>query len=201
MSEICGIILAAGSSRRMGMQKMLLPYGRSTILETTITHVLGSNVDRIVVVLGADRDRILEVISPLPVEHCNNENHLEGMLSSVICGLNAVPPECGAAMIFPGDQPEISPGVINNLIDFYNQSLKGIVIPVYENRRGHPLLVDMKYRRIIEQLDPSRGLRALMHIFPEDIGEVEVGEPGILVDIDNRDAYEAAIKKHSTVRQ
>ncbi|RPI46052.1 MAG: hypothetical protein EHM46_01025, partial [Bacteroidetes bacterium] len=99
MAEIWGIILAAGSSRRMGMQKMLMPYHRSTILETTIDNVLGSKVGNILVVLGADRERILEVIAPLPVRSCFNPNHPDGMLSSVICGLNTVPPDCNAVMI------------------------------------------------------------------------------------------------------
>lgn len=193
MSEIRAIILAAGSSRRMGTQKLLLPYGKSTILETTISHVLDSDIDMTMVVLGADHDRILQTIGHLPVQHCMNENHPDGMLSSVICGLRNVSPGCDAVGIFPGDQPDIPPEIINRIIKIYRQSPQGIIVPVYSSRRGHPLLVDMKYRALIEQLDPDQGLRALLRQHPDDILEIQVDEAGILFDIDDRAAYTAAL--------
>ena len=80
------LILAAGSSRRMGTQKLLLPFGEKTIIETVIDNILQSGVDGIMVVLGADHDRIRKIVDPLPVEVCFNENHESGMLSSVMCG-------------------------------------------------------------------------------------------------------------------
>ncbi|MFH0756408.1 MAG: nucleotidyltransferase family protein [Bacteroidota bacterium] len=183
------IILAAGSSRRMGTQKMLLPFGAVTMIETVIHHVQLSRVDSILVVLGADHEKVRKVIDPLPVEVCCNENHESGMLSSVLCGFNALPEETGSVLIFLGDQPGIPPQVTNAVIDAYNDSLRGIVIPVYNNRRGHPLLVDYKYKREIGRLDFESGLRSLMHHFPEDVLEVEVNEPGILMDIDTKEDY------------
>jgi molybdenum cofactor cytidylyltransferase len=188
------IILAAGSSTRMGSQKMLLPFGESTILETVIQNILDSSIDSVLVVLGANHQEILKVIEPLPVEVCINTKHLSGMLSSVICGFNALPDDTGTVLIFLGDQPGIFPHVTNSIIDAYNESLHGIVIPVTEYRRGHPLLVDFKYKREIERLDLEKGLRTLMHLFPEDVLEVEVDEPGILVDIDTPEDYSKANK-------
>lgn len=132
------IILAAGSSTRMGSQKMLLPFGSSTILETVIQNILRSSVDSVTVVLGANQHEILRIIQPLPVEVCINENHLSGMLSSVICGFNALPDDTGTALVFLGDQPGISPKVTDRVIEAYNQSLHGIVIPISNHRRGHP---------------------------------------------------------------
>ncbi|MFO7933722.1 MAG: NTP transferase domain-containing protein, partial [Bacteroidales bacterium] len=151
-------------------------------------------VDSTLVVLGADRDKVLEAIRELPVEWCYNTVHDEGMLSSVICGFRALPEDTRAVLVFPGDQPGISPGVIDRLIDAFHGSSRGIVIPLYRNRRGHPLLVDMKYRGEIEKLDPERGLRSLMELFPGDILEKEVDDPGILLDIDTREDYLHAIQ-------
>ena len=188
------IILAAGSSSRMGTQKMLLPFGESTILETVIHNTLSSSVDSVLVVLGADHEEILELIKPLPVDVCINTNHLSGMLSSVHCGFNALPEDTSTALVYLGDQPGIPPGVTNAVIKAYNDSLHGIVIPVSNHRRGHPLLVDFKYKRDIGRLDLEQGLRALMHHFPEDVLEVEVEEPGILIDIDTPEDYSIAIK-------
>ena len=188
------IILAAGSSTRMGSQKMLLPFGESTILETVIQNIHSSSVDSILVVLGADHEQILEFMKPLPVEVCINTNHQSGMLSSVVCGFSALPDDTSTALIFLGDQPGISPEVTDAVIRAYNESLHGIVVPVSNHRRGHPLLVDFKYKREIGRLDLEKGLRALMHHFPEDVLEVEVDDGGILIDIDTPEDYSTAKK-------
>ena len=186
------IILAAGSSRRMGTQKLLLPFGDNTMIETVIDHVLQSNVDSVMVVLGADHDKVKKVIDPLPIEICFNQSHDSGMLSSVVCGFKALPDDTGTALVFLGDQPGIPPVVTNAVLEAYNESLHGIVIPVHNHRRGHPLLVDYKYKREIERLDLEQGLRSLMHHFPQDVLEVDVSEPGILTDIDTPEDYDKA---------
>jgi len=188
------IILAAGASRRMKTQKLLLPYHGSTIIETAISNILQSKVSSTMVVLGASRHEILEVIDGLPVDHCYNAQHAQGMLSSVICGLRAMPANTDAALVFPGDQPDIPAQVIDQLIDAFHGSPRGIVIPRYQNRRGHPLMVDMKYREAIEKLDPEKGLRALMDLFSSDVLEVAVEDNGILMDIDTREDYINATK-------
>lgn len=192
MESKWALILAAGSSRRMGSQKLLLPYAQSTIIETVLSNVLNSAIDHVMVVLGANQDKIRTSLEHLPVQFCYNREHEQGMLSSVKCGIRALPPDAVCTLIFLGDQPGIPPSVTNSVIEAYSEELFGIVIPVHEHRRGHPLLVDMKYRKEIEQLDLEEGLRALRHHFPQDVLEVEVDEPGILVDIDTREDYRKA---------
>ena len=192
MGNSWALILAAGSSRRMGSQKLLLPFGQNTIIGTVIDNVLNSSVENVMVVLGANQEKVRDAIGNLPVRFCYNKEHEKGMLSSVICGIRALPQEAVAALIFLGDQPGIPPAVTNKVIDAYMEELVGIVIPVHNHRRGHPLLVDMKYRKEIEHLDLEEGLRALRHHFPDDVMEVEVDEPGILVDIDTREDYKNA---------
>lgn len=194
MSKNWGIILAAGSSRRMGTQKLLMPYGESTIIETVIANVLESRIENIVVVLGANADEVENATGHLPLQFCLNHNHEEGMLSSVICGFNSLPEDAEAALIYLGDQPDIPPRITNTIIAAYNDTIHGIVIPVHNHRRGHPLLVDTKYKKDIPKLDLEKGLRSLMHLFPEDVIEVEVDYPGILVDIDTREDYSNATK-------
>lgn len=186
------IILAAGSSRRMGTQKLLLPFGDSTIIETVIQNVLQSKVDSTLVVLGADSDRIRKAIEHFPVETCYNGDHEAGMLTSIMCGFSTLPEETGTVLVFLGDQPGITPGITNRIISAYNESLHGIVVPVHDHSRGHPLLVDYKYKNEIVKLDLEKGLRHLMHIFPQDVLEVELNEPGILLDIDTKEDYNNA---------
>jgi molybdenum cofactor cytidylyltransferase len=110
MSNQWGIILAAGSSRRMGTQKLLMPYGDSTIIETVVGHVLKSRIENIIVVLGANADEIEEATAHLPVKFCINHNHEEGMLSSVICGFNSLPEDADVALLFLGDNRTYHPG-------------------------------------------------------------------------------------------
>ena len=188
------IILAAGSSRRMGAQKLLMPYGEGTMIETVVDQVLNSQVNEVLVVLGADHEKVKQALGERPVKYCHNTEHDQGMFSSVICGLRSIPEDAGAVLIYLGDQPAIPPAVTNTVIDAYNEELYGIVIPVHMHRRGHPLLVDLKYRKEIEKLDLEQGLRALRHHFPQDVLEVEVDEPGILVDIDTPEDYKKATK-------
>ena len=183
----------------MGSQKLLLPFGQSTIIETVLDNVLDSSIDQVMVVLGANQKEIRDTLQHKneTVHFCYNNEHEKGMLTSVICGIRALPPEALCVLIFLGDQPGISPAVTDRVIEAYNEELFGIVIPVHEHRRGHPLLVDMKYRKEIEQLDLEEGLRALRHHFPQDVMEVEVDAPGILVDIDTPEDYRDAKKKNS----
>ncbi|MEN8230950.1 MAG: nucleotidyltransferase family protein [Bacteroidota bacterium] len=196
MQDNWAIILAAGSSTRMGTQKLLLPYNNATMIETVVDNILDSKIHKVMVVLGADSEEITRVIGQRDVEYCHNQQPEKGMLSSVMCGFKALPQNANVALVYLGDQPDIPPAITNTIIEAYNGDLYGIVIPVHDHRRGHPLLVDLKYRRDIFKLDLEKGLRALMHLFPEDVLEVDVDEPGILVDIDTREDYSTATKQN-----
>jgi molybdenum cofactor cytidylyltransferase len=197
MQDNWAIILAAGSSSRMGSQKLLLPYNNSTMIETVIDNVLRSSINKVMVVLGSDIDEITRTIGKRPVEICINHEPEKGMLSSVMCGFKSIPEDANAALVYLGDQPNISPAITNMILQAYNEDLHGIVIPVHNHRRGHPLLVDLKYRREIYKLDLEKGLRSLIHLFPDDVLEVEVDEPGILIDIDTRQDYSNATKQNN----
>jgi len=189
MSEISAIILAAGGSVRMGTGKMLLPYRGATIIEKVIDTVLASGLNNVLVVTGSGKDEVIKVIRHLPVQQCFNENWKEGMLSSVISGIRSLPEQTSATMIFLGDQPMIDVTIIEEIIYAYNNSEKGIIIPVYQNKRGHPILIDRKYFIEIEKLNPKEGLRMLAHKFPVDVFEVETGNSSILKDIDTPEDY------------
>ena len=195
MSEIWAIILAAGESKRMGSPKMLLPFMGITIIENVIANVSGSKVDNIMVVLGADRDSIVKLIRTKAVNYCYNENYKDGMLSSVMCGFRNIPIDHSAVLVFQGDQPLITPKAINSVIEVYLSSGKGIVIPVYESKRGHPILIDRKYRNEIQKLNPAEGLRSLALKYSDDVLEVNTDIAGILRDFDTYDEYKNEINK------
>jgi molybdenum cofactor cytidylyltransferase len=189
MGELWSIILAAGESKRMGFPKMLLNFNGKPMLENVIEVVTSTSVNDTLVVLGADKAELLEVVGRLPVKHCYNDNYKEGMLSSVKCGFSNLPSDYDAVLVFQGDQPLISPKTVNMLIQAYRASGKGIVVPVYEKKRGHPLLIDRKYRDEIEKLDDRTGLRSLANQFPDDVLEVETNDSGIMRDFDTYSDY------------
>ncbi len=189
MSEIWAIILAAGESVRMQKNKLLLPYNGKTLIEVVIDNISQSAIDKLMIVTGAFKDDLLKTITKLPVDHCFNSNYKEGMLSSVQCGFYNIPDKPQAVMIFLADQPDISTEIINLLIRKFELSKKGIVIPVYQDQRGHPIMIDWKYRYIIEKLNPAIGLRDLLQQYPEDVLEVQVNTSEILMDIDTPKDY------------
>ena len=190
---IWAVILAAGKSERMGSAKLLLPMGKSTIIETVIGGVLRSRPDGVLVVLGSDREKLEPVIGKYPVRTVFNPDFARGMLSSIQRGLEAVPRDARAVLFFLGDQPAPSAAIINRLIDAYEKTGKGIVLPVYGGRRGHPVLIDLKYRNEIKTLDPEIGLRQLMRDHHEDVLEVRTRSPRVLLDIDTPEDYERAL--------
>ncbi|MBE3084815.1 MAG: nucleotidyltransferase family protein [Bacteroidetes bacterium] len=190
-----GLILAAGESKRMGFPKMLLTFNGRTMIENVIGNVIRSDVDNTMVVLGADRDTLIELVEKSPVKYCYNDNYKEGMLSSVKCGFRNLPSDFEAVLVFQGDQPLIFPKAINTVIEAYRHSGKGIVIPVYKNKRGHPLLIDRKYRNEIEKLDAHEGLRSLAYQFSDDVLEVETDNSDILRDFDTYEDYKKEINQ------
>jgi xanthine dehydrogenase accessory factor len=174
------IILAAGKSERMGQQKLLMPYGGKTIIENIIEKALASRAGAVKVVVGSNPDEICDLIKEHSVQIIENTAFEKGMLSSVQCGFEALSSSASAGMILLGDQPMVQILVIDKLIESFQKSRKGIIIPVYNKKRGHPVLIDTKYLLRINNLDPDRGLRQLMDENPEDIYEMEVETNTIL---------------------
>jgi molybdenum cofactor cytidylyltransferase len=195
MDEICAIILAAGESKRMGSPKMLLPFNGSTMIESVIANVTDSEIDKTIVVLGAEKESLVQLLDKLQIGYCYNDNYKEGMLSSVKCGFRNLPQDTSAALVFQGDQPLITSKAINPLIKAYFLSGKGIIIPVYNSKRGHPILIDIKYREEIEKLTPDEGLHMLSVRFRDDVLEVETSESGILRDFDTYEEYKKGINQ------
>jgi molybdenum cofactor cytidylyltransferase len=189
MRDIWAIILAAGESKRMGFPKMLLSINGKSMLENVILNVIGSYIDHAIVVLGAGSELLTDITSKYSLKICLNDNYKEGMLSSVKCGFRNLPLDFEAVMIFQGDHPLITPKVINKVIEAYKNSDKGIVIPVHEKKRGHPLLINRKYIDKIDQLDNSVGLRSLAYTYPDDVLEIEINDPCILRDFDTYTDY------------
>ncbi|MGQ8335841.1 XdhC family protein [Sunxiuqinia sp. A32] len=195
-SAVWCIILAAGQSKRMEQQKLLMPWNGHTIIETVIQKAKASIADKVLVVKGSHKEGIEEQINKLQVLAVENVNYKKGMLSSIQCGVNSISSEAGAVIILLGDQPMLQSDVINQLIRSWQKSYKGIIVPVWKGKRGHPILIDIKFKEEINHLNPDIGLRELLLNHPNDILEIDVQTGDILKDIDTPEDYRKELKQN-----
>jgi len=186
---LSAILLAGGKSRRMGKLKQLMPLGKSTILEQAIDNLLSSTADEVIVVVGYKAEEITKAIAAKPVKIIVNPNYQQGMSTSIITGLILVDPRVEAVMLALGDQPMVDSQTIDQLIaEFYNHD-KGIALPTYKGKRGHPVIFATKYKAELLELKGDIGAREIIERHPEDILEVAVGSEGVITDIDTEEDY------------
>jgi len=189
---VVGIVLAAGMSTRMGRPKQLLPLGGRPAL-AWIVDILAARLDQVVVVLGHRAEEIAAAVADCGVTLAMNENYRQGMLSSVQCGLRAVVDV--DYLICLGDQPQLAGSVVEQVLQASTTADRGMVIPTYEGKRGHPIYLRSKYRREVLDLSLDGGLNRLMQRHPDDVLEVAVAEDGILEDMDTPADYQHQLKK------
>jgi len=187
---VSAILLAAGESKRMGEPKLLLPFGNSTVLEQAIDNLLNSRVGEVIVVVG---DRAQELIGNRPVKVAINPAYREGMSTSIVTGLNLIDDSTRAVMLALADQPLVDSQTINKLIEAFISHDKGIVIPAYKGRRGHPVIFSTKYKEELLGLVGDIGGRQIIEEHPEDVLELAVDSQGINVDIDTKDDYHSLV--------
>ena len=192
---ICAIVLAAGRSRRMGTQKLLLPYGGQTVIGQVVDQVLGGPIDRLVVVTGCDHDRVVAALAGRELSFVHNPEPEAEMLSSVRCGLGALPVGCEAVLVVLGDQPAIRGEIVRGLVDAYRESRKAIVVPVHGGRRGHPVLFATRFVDDVQGRYDDVGLKGLLEEHADDVLEVEAESDSVLMDLDTPEEYRRALER------
>ncbi len=186
---ISAIILAAGESRRMGQPKMLMPWGKSTVLQMVISTFQAAGVDDILVVTGGSR-REVEALIGKSVQTIFNEKYAQGeMLSSVQAGLAVKKMEARAALIGLGDQPQIRAGSVQSILQEYARTNAPLIVPSYQMHRGHPWLVARElWKEILEMKSPDSP-RDFLNRHAHEIHYVELNTPTILQDLDTPEDY------------
>ena len=186
---ICAVVLAAGLSSRMGVQKLLLPFGGKTVIAHIVDQLLASTVGEVHVVVGHQAERISAELSGRAVSIVNNPNYKSGMLSSVRCGLRNLPENCRDVMVALGDQPSITTELIDKMLQSFATTEKGILVPLYKDKRGHPILFSSLYRDEILTQYGDVGLRGLLQGHSDDIFELAVSTASVLCDMDCPEDY------------
>ncbi|MBW2038146.1 MAG: nucleotidyltransferase family protein [Deltaproteobacteria bacterium] len=188
---ISALLLAAGEGERMRGIKQLLPLGEKSMVEASLDNLQASQVDEIIVVLGFAAERILPLLKGKErVKVVINPSFLGGMSTSMHYGLRVIDPQSKGVLIALADQPFIPPEVVDLLIERFAEGSKGIVLPVYQGRRGHPVILDReRYEGELFGLRGDVGGREIVKSHPEDVLEVEVFSSGVVLDIDDWEEY------------
>jgi molybdenum cofactor cytidylyltransferase len=198
---IAAIVPAAGLSRRMGTAKQLLPFAGRSVIGWIVDQILASRVGEVCVVVGHQEDLVRQALAGRPVRFAVNPDYERSdMLTSIRCGLATLPAGCRAILIALGDQPSIRAELIDALDDARATTKRGIIVPVYGQRRGHPVLIDVRYRSEILSDYHQLGLRGLLAARSEDVFELSVENPGVLCDIDYREDYERELSRLSAMK-
>ncbi|MFW6378248.1 MAG: nucleotidyltransferase family protein [Bacillota bacterium] len=198
---ISAVILAAGEASRMGRLKQLLPWGESTILGTVINNIQESELDgQVRVVLGAESERIKEELSDYNCQFLTNPDYTRGMFSSVITGLKNLPQNTTGLLFMLADQPLVTTDIYNQLINYFKEKEPLLLVPSYNQRRGHPLIISAELipeiYKLGEEGDPEGGLRALLDKYEDDIAYFNVDKEGVIIDLDYYEDYQKYYSDH-----
>jgi molybdenum cofactor cytidylyltransferase len=201
---IGAVVLAAGQSRRMGQPKLCLPWGKTTILGQVIETLAKAGLDEIVVVTGAARHEveaaIAEQIGQFPIRVVHNPAYEQTeMLGSIQTGLRALSDRVEAALIVLGDQPQVQERTVKLVVAAYRNHQAGLVIPSYNQRRGHPWLAARHLWPSLLALTPLQTPRDFLQAHAAQILYVPVEDDSILKDVDTPEEYasEKPQKEHS----
>ncbi len=193
MGRISAIVLAAGSSRRLGADKLSLRWGGGTVLDAALRPFLAlPEIGEVVVVV---RGGAAPVFVPGRAIVLINENADEGMGSSLRVGVAGADPGADAYVLALGDMPELSADLVARLLAAWRASGKGILVPVFEGRHGHPVVMSGRYREALLGSSGDVGARPILAGNEWDTALHAVGDPGVVSDLDTLDAYRALVAR------
>lgn len=187
------LILAAGESSRMRFPKALLKISGETFIECMIRKATMCGIHSILVVTGADHEKIVPHM-PESVVCVKNEDSMRGQISSVQKGIAALDASSTAVMVWPVDQPLVLPQTLNRIMDAHQRAQRALTIPVYQKSKGHPVIYNDRAMKSVLELRSHQTGKDLQKIFSADLTLVEVDDPGVVIDIDTPEDYEKFIK-------
>ncbi|REJ66159.1 MAG: nucleotidyltransferase family protein [Planctomycetota bacterium] len=186
------VIPAAGRGERLGGDKLLLPYGETTLFEHAVATWRASRVDQIVVVARADDRALLPLIRRLQVHAVLPLHAPVDMKASVQLGLDYLVDEMAAQdgdvwLLAPADLPGITAELIDHLLDEFSADHAQALVPTVAGRRGHPVLLPWSWAGAVATLGEDEGINALLR--RDGVREVPWPDAAILRDIDTPEDY------------
>jgi molybdenum cofactor cytidylyltransferase len=187
---ICAIILAAGRSRRMSAQKLLLPLAGKPMITRIVDELQQVPSLELFVVVGPDGKGIQAALQGRRVTFLTNPDNEGDMLSSIRCGLRALPETYSAILVVLGDQPNVTARLVNELIAGRDRSGSGIIVPTHLGHRGHPVLLATRFRDELLGGYDGIGLHGLLTAHPDEVFPVEIHDGAVLRDMDKPEDYQ-----------
>jgi molybdenum cofactor cytidylyltransferase len=188
--RIAAIVLAAGQSRRMGANKLLLTLEGKPVVRHVLDAIAASRIERTLVVLGHEAEGVRTALGPTGARFIVNEDYACGLSTSLRAGIAALAPEIDGAMIFLGDMPDIAPELIDRMIEAFDPArMQAIVAPKRGGRRGHPVLWGRGFFPLLLDLEGDSGAKFLLGHYRDWVAEIEADTDGVLLDLDTPEAY------------
>ena len=176
----------------MRFPKALLKIGEETFVECILRKAKAAGLTSITVITGADHEKITQVLPEIPC--IQNENYMQGQISSLQKGISKLSEAVTEVMVWPVDQPLIRSETVSALIECRDQERKALTIPVYQHRKGHPVIYNKDAMEAAVRLQAHQTGKDLQSLFAMNISLVEVEDPGVVIDIDTPEDYNRYIK-------
>jgi CTP:molybdopterin cytidylyltransferase MocA len=176
----------------MGRPKPLLPLGNRTVIRHCLDTIIAAGLRDILVVVGPEGDEVAETLRGLPVAVVKNESRKSEMVASVRIGLRALEDHTSSVLICLTDHPLTSAETLTAVVLGHQETPDKIIIPAYQGKRGHPTLFP---RPVVEEVFFGDNLR---DVISRDFGRVriiEVGDEGVVLDMDTREDYENIVQR------
>ena len=189
---LAAVILSGGASRRMGTPKALLPYQGGTFLEHLLMVTDHPRIGWRRVVLGADAGAIVAGTEFRADEVVINKNWEAGQLSSIQAGVRSLPGETDGMLLCLIDHPLISCELVGGLVERFFETGKSVVLPIYKGRRGHPVIFAARLYEELLNAPLETGARAVVWAHGEEVCEMETGEEGCVLNLNDPDTLAKA---------
>ncbi len=189
MGAVAGVLLAAGTSSRLGRPKQLLTYNGQTLVRRVAEIGVAAGLDPLVVVVGAAAEAIQRELAGLPLQVVRNPRYAEGQSTSVRAGLAALPPDAAAVVMLLVDMPAVDADVIRAVIAEWRASGAPLVRPAFHGRPGNPVLFDARVFPELAAVEGDEGGRSLLRRHAAEVRLVPTEQPGVLQDVDTWEGY------------
>lgn len=186
--KIAAVVLAAGTSSRMGSNKLLADMGGRPLIARTVQNILASRANKVFVVTGHQAEEVRAALQIEDVEFIHNREFASGLASSVRVGVAAAK-DFDAVLICLGDMPLVPPQILDKMMETCDLTEgRDLVVPIHKGKLGNPVLWGSRYFAELGALQGDRGARELIGKYRERVCEVEVGDGAVVLDADTPEA-------------